>query len=110
MDSRKKIILVAGFAVLIILAFSSDVFAQGRLEIEYPAIEGERPETTGFGLPNYVKYIFNLALGIAGFAAFTALVYAGFTYLTSAGNPSRQKDAKEWIIAAVSGLLVLLSS
>lgn len=110
MNSRREIILIAGLAALIILSFSAAVFAQRPLEVDYPEIGGERPQTASFALPNYVKYVFNLSLGIAGFVVFVVLVYAGFRYLTSVGDPSRQKDAKEWILSTILGLLVLLSS
>ena len=48
-----------------------------------------------FTLPSYIKYIFTLALGLAGLMAFAALVRGGFLYLTSAGNVDKMKEAKE---------------
>jgi len=35
------------------------------------------------------------------------IIYGGVMYISSAGNASRQEDAKEWIKAAVYGLILL---
>lgn len=51
-------------------------------------------------------YIFSLIIG--GILAFGVIVYGGVRYMASAGNPSGQGDAKEWIEAALLGLLLLV--
>ncbi|MDR3582022.1 MAG: hypothetical protein P4L67_01980, partial [Candidatus Pacebacteria bacterium] len=38
---------------------------------------------------------------------FGVIVYGGIRYMTSAGNPSGQGDAKDWIQAAIMGILLL---
>lgn len=53
-------------------------------------------------------YIFSLAIG--GILAFGVIVYGGVKYMASAGNPSGQGDAKEWIEAALLGLLLLVGA
>jgi hypothetical protein len=50
-------------------------------------------------------YIFSLVIG--GILAFGVIVYGGVKYMASAGNPSGQGDAKEWIESALLGLLLL---
>ena len=57
----------------------------------------------GFSLNN----IFDWAIGIGGALALGIFIYAGVLYIASAGNDSKQKDAKDWIWAAVYGLLLL---
>ena len=47
---------------------------------------------------------------IGGVMAFGVIVYGGVKYTTSAGNPSGQSDAKEWIEAALLGLLLLVGA
>jgi hypothetical protein len=47
---------------------------------------------------------------IGGILAFGVVVYGGVKYMTSAGNPSGQGDAKEWIEAALLGLLLLVGA
>ncbi len=87
------------------------IAAEGRpLELEYPKIPGAPIITTTSEdlLPNFVKYIFNLALAISGLIAFGVLIFAGVRYLTSAGNPSTMKDAQNQIFSAFVGLIILL--
>jgi hypothetical protein len=47
---------------------------------------------------------------IGGVLAFGIIVYGGVKYMASAGNPSGQSDAKEWIEAALLGLLLLVGA
>ena len=55
----------------------------------------------------FVANFYQYALSIAGVLAFGIIVYGGVKYMISAGNPSGQGDAKEWIKAAIMGLLLL---
>jgi len=117
MSNLKKIILIfllTIFLVLLLTTFSSaaeEEVAERELEIEYPEIGGWRPTTIEKAfLPEYVKYIFNFAVAIAGLIAFGALIYGGFRYITSAGAPIAQIEAKDQIFAGVIGLVILLSS
>lgn len=90
---------------------TEDVFAQRELEVKYPTILGVTPKTVeGTQLPEYVKYIFNFAIIIAGIIAFGVIVFGGVRWLTSAGDPTKLRDAKDQIFAAFLGLIILLSS
>jgi len=111
MNKKKKNILFF-LCLLFLFLGACFIFAQAReLEIKYPVIPGiEIPATTETVLPVYVKYIFNLAIMIAGIVAFGALVFGGIRYLTSGGSPSAQKDASGQIAAAFFSLIILLSS
>jgi len=51
-----------------------------------------------------VEDFYKWALGAAGIVAFGVLIYGGILYMSSEGNASKQTDAKEWIMAAISGL------
>ena len=57
---------------------------------------------------DYMSTIFSFALKLG--AALTALMvmYAGFKYMTSQGNPSTTGEAKEIIIGSLSGFAMLL--
>ncbi len=57
-----------------------------------------------------VEDFYKWALGAAGIVAFGVLIYGGILYMSSAGNASKQTDAKEWIKAAISGLVLLFSA
>ncbi len=81
------------------------------LEIVYPNIPGQPvPETVATGLPEYFKYIFQLAVVVIGFVIFGVFVYSGTKYLASAGNPSMLSDAKTGMGAALLGAVILLGS
>jgi len=54
-----------------------------------------------------VNNIFGWALGIGGTVALGIIIFGGVMYIASAGNVSRQADAKEWIKAAIYGLILL---
>lgn len=105
-----KLIFLFSLIFLVFLWFSCSCLAQRELEIEYPEILGEKPETVETGLPEYVKYIFNFAMLIVGLVTLSALIWGGIHYLSSAGDPSKLKTAKEQIFAAILGLVILLSS
>ncbi len=52
----------------------------------------------------------NIGLFLAGALAVLALVYGGIRYVTSTGDASRIKAAKETIIYAIIGLVVTIMS
>ena len=83
------------------------------LEIIYPQFgpeEFEVPSTVDDSIPEYVRYIFFLIIGISGLFAFGSLTYGGFRWMTSADNVEKLIDAKEQITAAIIGMIILLSS
>lgn len=78
-----------------------------------PACENNtqcHPGQAGFGLPQFIKYIYLFALGIVGIVGLLAIIFAAFGYVTSAGNPQKASNAKDKIISALLGLLLLLGS
>src|SRR3989344_4157925 len=112
MKKTRLIFTILVTAVLITFIFSlvGSVFAQ-YTELAYPQIPGgAQPPNEVRGLPNFIKYAFNLAIAVAGLAAFVSFVYGGVRYLASAGNPGTLSDAKEQIKASLLGLVLLLGS
>ncbi len=59
---------------------------------------------------SFVGSFFNVGLGLAGGIAFLFLIYGGFLYLTSGGNPETLQKAKEIIVSAITGLLLIIFS
>ena len=59
-------------------------------------------------LAKYIQQIYIFSLGIVGLIAVAAIVYWSFTYIISAGNPSKMSDAMGGIKDAVLGLIILL--
>lgn len=104
-QKKQKLFLALTSLFLIFICFSF-VFA---LEIDYPEAGGVKPgETTT--LPQYITYLFNFSIGIAGIIAFGVLVWSGIKILTSPDQPETIKDARTHIIGAFLGIVILLSS
>jgi len=100
-------IIVFLISVFGMLNFASNALA---LELTWPPsprglILGDTSQIT-----DLVRYFYEWGVAIGGIAAFIALVWAGFQYLTSAGDPGRMKDALDRIRSAVLGLVLLLAS
>lgn len=55
----------------------------------------------------FIANFYQFALIIGGILAFGVIVYGGIKYMSSGGNPSAASEAKEWIEAALLGLLLL---
>lgn len=105
---RKRIIQIVSFIGLLSL-FVLPIFAFAQTQITIStSVPGYYGPTTGSGGPGaFVANFYNFALVIAGILAFGVIVYGGIRYMTSAGNPSGQSDAKEWIESALLGILLL---
>lgn len=107
----KKISLIFLLIIFLSLLSGSSSFAQRKLEIIYPTVPGaETPTTTKTALPEYLEYVFTFAIMVAGLFAFGALIYGGFSYLTSAGDPTKMKEGQDQIMAGFLGLIIILSS
>ena len=58
-------------------------------------------------IPGGIDNIFNTGLGIGAILALGTIIYAGIIYSSSGDNASKQKEAREWIWAAVKGLALI---
>ena len=86
----------------------SPAVAQTQITIA-TSVPGTYGAAASAGAPGaYVADFYWFALIIGGVLAFGVVVYGGVRYMASAGNPSGQSDAKEWIEAAILGLLLLV--
>ncbi len=57
-----------------------------------------------------IVQIVNFFLGFVGILAFLMLVYGGFRYLASAGDPEAAKKGKQTIVYAVVGVVIIALS
>ena len=103
-------IIFAFFAVVFSFNIAPAQAADSELELDYPEILGQKPETIATSLPSYIKYIYDFAIAFAGLITLGSLIWGGFIYFTSTGDPMKIKTAKEQMTAAFTGLLILLSS
>ncbi len=59
-------------------------------------------------LPKYIKHFYNWAIAVGILIAIIMIIVGGYAYATSAGDIEKINQAKERIIGAVLGLLILL--
>jgi len=97
---------------LIKLKFSLDK-AEFSAPASSPVDIGEPPkpgEKISLGIAQQIGNFYQWALGIGGLIALGVLILGGILYTISAGNASRQDDAKSWLLGAVMGILLLFGS
>lgn len=73
----------------------------------------EAPIGTITKIDNLVQYIlllYNIAVSAAGIIAVVVIMFGGFMWAVSAGNEQRITSAKETIVSAVIGLILVLGS
>jgi len=56
------------------------------------------------------NYVFKIGIGLAGVTSFLFFLYGCFLILTSSGNPEQLTQAKEIIMSALSGLILIIFS
>jgi len=90
----KKIlaILIAGFIILI------PKTALAVVDTEFGPVSG---------VAEYVSNIMAWLLPIVGGLALLMMIYAGYLYMTSQGNPEATGRAKDIIIGVVTGIILL---
>ncbi len=58
----------------------------------------------------YIREIYKYAIGAVGILAAVVLMIGGIIWLTSGGNQTRVGEAKSWIAASLTGLIIALCS
>jgi len=58
----------------------------------------------------FIERLFSIVLTLAGIAALGLLIYGGYNYMVSRGDPERIKGARETITSAIVGLLFIIFS
>jgi hypothetical protein len=100
---------LAVLAVLIFIGLFFFFVASFAMEIQYPDINGISitDETT----PTvYILYFFSLLVGLGGVIAFIVLVKAGIGFMMAGGEPGKISEAKNQMVGAFVGLILLYSS
>ena len=101
------------FLVIILLGLAGSAQAITTIVKDYPELSGAtRPGEAepGDALPQFIKYVFIFSLSIVGIIGLAAIVIAAFGYLTAVGNPQKAADAKDKILSALLGIILLLGS
>jgi len=109
MFKYKKIVVF--FILVFLLSTINFCLAQddNNLEVKYPKV-GRLTLSSTSTFPQYIRYIYHFLIWISGIVLMLILIKAGFSYMTSTGNPARMKDAKNQIIAGIIGIIVIFFS
>ncbi len=59
---------------------------------------------------NIAANIINIVLGFLGILSLLLIIYAGFKWMTAAGNEEQVTTSKKLLISAAIGLVIILSS
>lgn len=99
----------AKLSVLPLLAMPGAVFAQ---QSKLKQLGGDLPIAQGKG-GNLIELIGSLirwGLGFVGLIFFVLVLYAGFLYMTAAGDDDKVGKAKTLITQAIIGLVIVVAS
>ncbi len=77
--------------------------------IKFPPTEDRGKELSG-DTRKFVNTLVSFGIGIAGGVAFLLLIYGGFKFIFSLGNPEAVQQGREIITAALIGLIVVVFS
>lgn len=106
-NKTAKVLLIA---ILIMAAFLllTPVFAQQQdiTGLRYAEATGLSSQDIRITIAKLIRIFF----GLLGLVAVIIIMYGGFTYMTSAGNPEKIDKAKKVLIGAVIGLIICLTA
>ncbi len=66
--------------------------------------------TTTQSLPQLIGSFISAALGLLGVVLVVLVIYAGFLWMTAAGNEEKIKKAKGMITSAVIGMIIIFAA
>lgn len=89
-------------------SFATFSFAQTADPTRAVLFPDETPGVSFPTLPQYISHLYTYAIWIATGLALIMVIYGGYKYTTSSGNPDVLTEAKEIIIGALVGLLLLI--
>lgn len=125
MHKRFSKILIIIFVVVFVLQLVSLVYLvfvpsiasaetnyQFKPQVKIPGLDYEtvQPDGSTKAIGNYVIAIYRYAIGIVGILAAVVMMLGGVLWLIAGGNAERVSNAKSWIVAAITGLVLALSS
>jgi len=103
------------FSAIILIFYLFSPVVSLALELQYPSFMGinlnalaDQPK--GVPLNQLVAWFYYLIVSISGLAAFVMLVVGGIQWMTSTGDPTKTKNARDKMTSALLGLLIVLSS
>lgn len=100
--------IVSIFCAVAVIAFLGAMIATPAMaQFEPPSAEGtgasEETEAT-----ELIRSVTLWVLGITGAVAVLFIIYGGFRYITASGNQTNMQAAKDILIKAIIGLVIVL--
>ncbi len=99
----------AKLSVLPLLLMPASVLAQGNTLSDIGAQTG-LDSGQGGSLTGIISGLISVFLGILGIIFFLLTLYAGFLYMTAAGEDDKVDKAKKLLTQAVIGLVIILAA
>lgn len=99
----KKVTL---FLVFLMLLFN--IIAPSLAFAEYTIPETPTSFGTATSLEKYIALIYDWSLGILTSLAIIVIIFAGYLFMTSTGNPDALARARNLLIAAISSVVLLV--
>jgi len=84
--------------------------ANDGLNVAWPVLGGNVYLNKNSTLEDLARYLYTLIIALAGIATFGSFVFAGFEFVTSAGNANKMSSAKGRMISTTIGLIFVLIS
>ena len=66
--------------------------------------------STDVGLENMIIFVINAILGLLGIIFLVLTLYAGFLWMTAAGNDEQVTKAKSILTAAIIGVVIIVAA
>jgi hypothetical protein len=79
-------------------------------QVPFSGLENVDPSQGTVAIGQYIRAIYNYAIGVVGILAAIVLMFGGVLWLTAGGNPNRIENAKAWIGGSLTGLILALLS
>lgn len=107
---KDKIFIFCFFLLANLVITTSVLAADDSLELDWPVSPTGMTLSPDTNFSDFVRYVYEWGIALGGVLTFGVMIWNGFKFMTSAGDPSKLRDAREGIIEAFSGLVLLLSS
>lgn len=106
------------FLFILLLLFFTPIFGSCSTEIIYPTIPGTispqdiraTADTEAEVFPLFMNYFFRLLMMVSFAIIALVICYAGIVYILSSGDPVKTKFAKDWMLSAIQGALIIFLS
>ncbi len=105
-----QILVLSAWFLLLSIVFTPHLTHAYSINDGWNAVGSVAATNTGsssVSLSAFILNVLKVALGLVGIIAVAAVIYGGFTYITSFGNEDRAKTAKQIILYAIIGLIII---